>query len=461
MKFRSIALISFSVVLFWGGCENSSNSGPAEVENFPCEDGMAAGLYPCNNIGLYAHIGLDQLGAVRANDIWGWTDPSNNKEYALIGLYDGIGFVDISNPNEPVYVGKLNEYSASLKLAPEKAKEEFPACTFGIGTSEVAKIQGEGSTWRDVKVYNNHAFVVADGQIHGMQVFDLTKLRNYNGTFMEFSEDAHYDLIDNVHNIAINEATGFAYLVGYRATEACGFARNPNVFGARDTTGLHIVDISSPLSPQFAGCYIDHTTENQSAVNAGTAYIHDTQCVNYNGSDSEHTGKEVCFSSAEGSVVITDVTDKNNPTTLGFSGASQMQYSHQGWLTEDHRYFLMNDEIDEGNLGRDTKTYIWDVQNLEEPIFVGHYTHDTPTIDHNLYIKDNLVYQSNYTSGLRVFRLGDLSRAELIPVGYFDTEPSSNAVTYDGAWSNYPFFKSGVIIVSDINRGLFILRPNL
>ena len=299
---------------------------------------------------------------------------------------------------------------------------------------------------------DNHAFVVSDGQIHGMQVFDLTRLREYDGTFLTFTEDAFYDQLGNAHNIAINEATGFAYAVGVTSAEVCG---------DREGTGLHIIDVNDPKNPTFAGCYIDPNTEIPDSYSVGVGYIHDTQCVNYDGVDENHRGKEVCFSSAEGAVVITDVSDKQNTQTIGFSGVTGMQYSHQGWLTEDQRYFLMNDELDETRLGRNTRTYIWDVIDLNSPRFIGHYNHESTSIDHNLYIRNNFVFQSNYTSGLRVLRIGDLSDAELSQVAYFDTQPSSNATTYTGTWSNYPFFESGVIIVSDIYDGLFILKPYL
>lgn len=158
--------------------------------------------------------------------------------------------------------------------------------------------------------------------------------------------------------------------------------------------------------------------------------------------------------------MITDVSDKSNPMTISFKGQTDMQYSHQGWLTEDFNYFLMNDELDENNLGRNTRTYVWDVKDLDNPEFIGYYTHTTTTIDHNLYVKNDHVYQANYTSGLQVFELGDLSEAELNRVAFFDTQPADDSKNYRGAWSNYPYFRSGIVVVSDINDGLFILRPS-
>ena len=171
-----------------------------------------------------------------------------------------------SDPNNPIVIGKLNEYLFTTKLIDDKAEEEFPACVVGIGDSPAAKNIAEGAAWRDVKVYDNHAFVVSDGQIHGMQVFDLTRLREYDGTFLTFTEDAFYDQLGNAHNIAINEATGFAYAVGVTSAEVCG---------DREGTGLHIIDVNDPKNPTFAGCYIDPNTEIPDSYSVGVGYIHD------------------------------------------------------------------------------------------------------------------------------------------------------------------------------------------
>ena len=436
-------------------CSPSNNTESTLDPEFKCIDGLANDLYPCSNFDMFAHLSASELGGVRLNDIWGWTDDLSGKEYALVGLTDGVSFVDISDPNNPTVVGKLLEHTTSAKIAPFTG-EEFIACMFGIGETEESKNIAQGSTWRDMKTFNNHLYVVRDGRgdgnsTHGMQVFDLEKLRNFNGEIIEFSETTHYSGLNNAHNIVINEQTGFAYATGVTSSEYCG---------SYAETGLHIIDINDPMNPTFAGCYFDPETEISNSYSVGVGYVHDAQCVNYEGPDSEHIGKEICVSSAEGAVVISDVSDKTSPATIGFSGVSQMQYSHQGWLTEDHAYFLMNDELDENNLGRNTKTYIWDVKDLDNPTFIGFYTHSTSSIDHNLYIKDNVVYQSNYTSGLRALKIGNLDNLELTPVAYFDSQPATDARGYSGTWSNYPFFDSGTIVISDIENGLFILKPN-
>lgn len=436
--------------LFYSSCDLSSVKDKSDAP-FPCKDG-SAGDFACENVDLFAHLSIFELSGdstnVYLNDIWGWTDPQTNKEYALVGLTNGMSFVDISDPEAPVVVGRLPEsnLNAKYKALP---LDQYPACNLGLGNTARSKAISQGSSWRDVKVYDNHAFVVSDAQPHGMQVLDLTKLREYSGEILQLSHDALYDQFGPSHNIVINEETGFAYGAGITQSMVCG---------SRDSTGLHMIDIRDPKNPTYAGCYFD---SSPGFYRIAPGYIHDAQCVIYDGPDAEHQGKEVCFNSAEGNVVIADVSDKENATTIGFKRQADMQYSHQGWLTEDHAYFLMNDELDEWNLGRETKTYIWDVRDLDDPVFVGYYSHESSSIDHNLYIKGNYAYETNYNAGLQILDISGVASADLQKVAYFDTQPQTDAASFNGTWSNYPFFESGMVVLSDIETGLFIVRPNL
>lgn len=362
-----------------------------------CAEGTAAG-YDCSNVDLLAFMPLGTFGSSAANDIWGWTDPLHGTEYALIGLNDGTGFVDISDPENPVYLGKLPTHTTN-------------------------------SSWRDIKVYADHAFIVSEANGHGMQVFDLTELRSATNPPVTFSETAHYDDINDVHNIVINEDTGFAYTVGN------------NSGGTTCSGGLHMVNIQDPINPVFAGCF------------SSDGYTHDAQCVVYNGPDAAYQGQEICFASNEDTVTIVDVTDKSAPLQLSRVGYPTSRYIHQGWLTDDHVYFYQNDEVDTGI----TRTFIWDVSDLDDPILAREFSLGTTSRDHNMYTVGDLLYEANYTTGLRVFEISD--RENPVEIGFFDTYTPSNSLSYEGAWSNYPYFESGVVIVSSIGEGLFILDP--
>jgi hypothetical protein len=98
------------------------------------------------------------------------------------------------------------------------------------------------------------------------------------------------------------------------------------------------------------------------------------------------------------------------------------------------------------------------VQDLDKPILISTYTHDGNAIDHNLYCKDNLIFQSNYNSGLRILGLNNITTTGLEEVAFFDSYPANNNTDFQGTWSNYPFFPSGNIILSDIKNGLFVLK---
>jgi choice-of-anchor B domain-containing protein len=338
----------------------------------------------------------------------GWTDPVTGKEYALVGARDGVGFVDISTPTAPRFRGKLPTHA-------------------------------ERSSWRDLKVYQDHVFVVADkNNGHGMQVFDLTQLRTLTATTettttLLLSATAHYNGFSDAHNLAINEETGYAYAVG---GETCD-------------SGLHIVDIRDVNRPKFAGCYADD------------GYIHDTQCIIYDGPDPDYQGRELCFNSSVSQLTIVDVTDKQAPTRLSAIAVKGNIYMHQGWLTPDRRYLLLNDEMDEWFGRHNTRTYIFEVSDVDAPRFVNAYTAALPSVDHNLYISGTYAYEANYTTGLRILDLKTIQQGKLTEAAFFDTYPENNDAWSAGAWTAYPFYKSGVVAISTLDRGLFLVKPKL
>ena len=385
-------------------------------EEAPCTDG-ATGPLDCSQVDLVAFVPLASLGAdpgTILNDIWGWSDPVTGRDWALVGRSDATAFVDVSDPANPRYAGELP--------LTEGATENL---------------------WRDIKVYADHAFIVADGAgAHGVQIFDLTQLRDTSGPPVTFTETARYDGIASSHNIVINEETGTAYAVGSSmGGQTCG-------------GGLHMIDVRTPAEPSFLGCFADTTTGRQR-----TGYSHDAQCVIYRGPDEDYQGREICFGANETALSIADVTDRDNPVAIARGEYPNVAYAHQGWLTEDHRHFFMGDEADESQGGVDrTRTLIWDVADLDDPLLLKEHFAETGTIDHNQYVRGNRLYQANLMSGLRVLDISDVENP--IEIGFFDTVPDDAGLpAFGGAWSNYPFFESGVVVVSSWGEGLFVLRP--
>ena len=225
----------------------------------------------------------------------------------------------------------------------------------------------------------------------------------------------------------MNETSGYAYAVG------------TNTAGG----GLHVVDVNDPVNPVIAGTF-------------DASYTHDAQVVMYEGPDVDHANKEVAFCFNADRVGIVDVTDKTDMEVISSLTYAQVEYTHQGWLSEDHAFLFFNDELDERTWGHGTRTYIADVSDLDNPVMLGYLDSPNTAVDHNLYVKGNKVYASNYMSGLRMSTIQ--SNGQLEPYAYFDVRPDSDTTTFYGTWSNYPYFPSGNIAVSCRSVGLFMVR---
>ena len=386
------------------GLSNDTSDTDNSFGYVPCENGMA-GIYPCQGYNLLSRVTLEEFNSQTGNDNWGWTDPETGIEYVLNGLDDGVGFVSIEDPVNPVYLGKL------------------PTAT-------------DPSPWRDVKVYNNHAFIVSEAQNHGLQVFDLTRLRGLTEV-QSFTEDAVLNDLGNAHNIAINEDTGFAYVVGSQLYNG----------------GPVFININDPKNPSVTGGF------------EAASYTHDAQIVVYQGPDLNYTGKELLFASnsdggANNKVVILDVTDKENPEWIQSITYENGGYTHQGYLSEDQRYFLLGDELDELNFGSPTLTKIFDLSDLSNPKLHLNYFAGVNAIDHNGYTKGDQFFIASYTAGLRVLDISGIDEKKVEEMGYFDTYPVNNNAAFAGAWNVYPYFESGVIAINDINSGLFLVKAS-
>jgi len=385
--------------------EENQNNPEKKIFIFDKIDCVAgfANEFPCKDYDLLSWIPLSFFGSESANDNWGWTDNNSKREFVLQGLNDGLAFLDITDPQNVIFIGKL--FSAT-----------------------------DPSDWRDVKIYDNYAFVVSEASNHGLQVFNLNRILDLD-EYKVFNEDYTANDFGNAHNIAINPSTGFAYILGSALYEG----------------GPVFYDISVPEKPILKGGFSD------------TSYIHDAQIITYKGIDQNYFEREILFgSNSDGGetnqLIILDVTDKTNPKLISKISYSYGGYTHQGWIDENHRYFYLGDELDELRYGNKTRIIIFDLKDLKNPKI--HFVHEgkTDAIDHNLYIKSNKLYLSNYTAGLREFDIQNIENQEIIEEAFFDTYPESDDASFDGVWNSYPFFESGVIAVSDINRGLFLIK---
>jgi choice-of-anchor B domain-containing protein len=382
--------------------------------------------YSCLNYDLMGRITLEEMDAEAGNDCWGWTDSTTGREYAIMGVNNGTSFIDITDSTSPIYLGKL------------------PTATVD-------------SSWRDMKVYNDHVYIVSEAGDHGLQVFNLANLRGIDSEQV-FSADYIDKSFGQAHNIAINEDSGYAYIAGAR------------------TKGIYALNLSNPLAPKLE------------LEGSQFGYSHDAQIVNYKGPDQDHFGKEIYIGSNENKVDIVDVTDKSEPKLIS-TFLYDHQYTHQAWLTDDHKYALLGDELDEVDSNYElkvdakTRTVIIDLSDLDKPELHHDYEAETKAIDHNGYVKGTEFFLASYTAGLRVLDILNIDQKSISEIGFFNTfidhndsglpnsttvksqDPDGdhsgkkgNSEAFNGAWSVYPFFKSENIIISDINSGLFIVK---
>lgn len=357
----------------------------------------SGGAFPSSGVSLLGWVPLSGFAGsnVSGADCWGYVAPSG-REYAIIGMSDSVGFVEISDPGLPVVVATFAQVN---------------------------------SLWRDIKVYQDHAYVVSEGG-GGIQIFDLSLIDS--GT-VSFVGSVNSGGTDSSHNVAIDTDSGFLYQVGG---------------GSSPVEGLRIYSLANKANPSFVGEWNDR-------------YVHDAQIVKYTSGPFANKQIAFCFAENESgggspALDIVDVTNKNNPQVISSYTYSSPVFSHQGWLSPDKQYVYINDELDEATFGSLTTTRVINVSNLNSPFQAGTFTSGSTAIDHNLYTKGNLIYEANYRSGLRVF---DASNpAAPVQSAWFDTYPSDDIPEFNGLWNVFPYFNSSTVIGSDLEKGLFVWR---
>jgi choice-of-anchor B domain-containing protein len=330
------------------------------------------------------------------NDVWGYTSPSG-REYAIMGLRAGYGFVEITDPTNP----------ALLEV-----------------------ISGPSSTWHDLKVIGHYAYGVSEAG-RGVQIIDLSEI---DAGVVRHVKDHMIHGHSSSHNIVANEESGFLYIVG----------------GNVASGGLWALDTNAdPENPTLAGAWPDFYVHDAQVVTyTDGPYAGREIAFAFGGRSGgwSNTGLR-----------IVDVTDKSNMHTISDAFWSEAGYAHQGWLTEDRKYLYIDDELDEEmGLVPTTTTRIFDVSDLSNPTYVGKFSTGLPSTDHNQYVKGDRLYQANYRSGVRVWDISDPVAPE--EIAWFDTHPEGDQSGYTGVWSVFPYFESGTVIASDMVRGLFVFR---
>jgi choice-of-anchor B domain-containing protein len=381
-----VSLVPFESSLAHAGGEDASAH---PVFPSPRQSGRGSIAFNASNVQLLGWKPLAEFPGANssANDCWGYTSPSG-REYAILGMSNGTGFVEVTDPGAPVVV-------------------DFEP--------------GPPSLWRGVKSYATYAYAISEGG-GGIQVFDLASIDGGVVTLANTVLSGGFSTA--THTLALDAVSGFLYRAG------------------GSSQGLVIYSLANPASPAPVGQW-------------HTMYVHECQPVTWD-VPGPYLGKQLafCYVGFNGALKILDVTQKNaiaEIATLAYPGAS---YSHQGWIAADKQHLYLDDELDDASFGG-SRTRVIDISDLAAPSYLGFFTGGN-SIDHNLYVKGNRIYEGNYRSGLHVFDA--TNPIAPVQVGWFDTYPDDDFQEFNSLWSNYPFFASGTILGGDIEKGLFVWR---
>lgn len=384
----------------------------------PCVDGNINGM-ACLNVDLLSHVGSADISASPgdAADVWGFVDLNTNREYAIIGFDIGTAIFDVTDAENP---------------------------------REVSFIDGQSTVWRDIKIYqywstaesrwNAQAYITTDGASDGMFVIDLSDLPHSatKGNYISDFSTAH-----NVYATNTDFGTGLT-LTG----------EPPSIIVAGSNIGegpYRAYSVDDPSVPNFEVMpgFGDADYMHDAASMIITDSRKDTQCVN------STIYCEVLFDFNEGTFDLWDITNSNDPVRLSRTQYANVQYVHSGWWSEDKQYVFVHDELDERNVGLNTTLRVFSLSDLGSPVSAGTWTGPTRAIDHNGFVRGNRYYMSNYSRGLTVLDITNVTNIQT--VGRIDTFPGSDGNTFVGAWGTYPFFHSGNIAISDIDSGFYMV----
>lgn len=284
---------------------------------------------------------------------------------------------------------------------------------------EITRIAGRSSSiWRDIKTYRHYAYSVSDDAGGSLQIFDLSGLPDVVTKVYDSQI-----FFTNCHNIFIDEAHSRLYAVGTSKAD------------------IVVLDLKeNPASPSLL-----------KNISLSEGYVHDMYVRDHIGYASHvYTSK----------LFVYDLSNINDVKALGsLSGYVDAGLNHSSWLSEDGTVLTMADE----NKGLAMK--VVDVSDLTDIEVISTFKSTleggiaTNSIPHNPFIiGDKYVVISYYHDGVQIYNIED--PANPVRAGYYDTYPSNKDYGGSlGSWGVFPFLPSGNIIASDIQNGLFVLKP--
>lgn len=322
------------------------------------------------NVQLLSFLPYDE----EASDITGFAQ--DGREFAVMGLYDGATFVDVTDPYNPF---------------------------------EVGFIPGSGSIWRDLKYWDEHVYIGTEAN-DGIKVVDVSDLDN--PTLVNTITD-----VDNSHNIHV-DADGYLYIVG------------------ADNYDIWIYDLSDPANPELVGTWLGeylHDIEVYNnkiygaAIYSGYFYIIDVSdksnpqtLVSYDtggGYISTHdcavTFNEQYLITADetmsGHIKIFDVSNYSNINQIGeyYTPDYETHTSHNIYIQESTGLLIISYYAD--------GTRFVDISDPTYPVEVGYY--DTTQLE-DLYtgnwgtyvdLPSGNIVSSDIEQGLFVLKFGGLT----------------------------------------------------
>lgn len=364
---------------------------------FVAAAGCVLGQYPANGVRLLSHIGLPLFpgSPTTGAAIYGYTSPSG-REYATIGLRNGTGIVEITNPTNPV---------------------------------QVAHIPGPVTLWHENVVLGNYCYSVSDSTGIGIQIIDLSAV---DTGFVQVSAVYAGNNMATVHTIEADTATKRLFANGGTRNFAILDASNPTVLteiGRWTTKYVHDSVIRNFSSGPNAGKQI-------AFLCCGTNGLYIVDVTN-----------------------PANIIQKGVLNYYPGAANAGKFYCHSASLTPDGHYLLVNDEFDEGsNITGSCTTIVVDVSDITAPTVVSRFESGVNTIDHNSNLRDGFLFLSAYKAGMRIYNAAN--PLGLSEVGFIDTYPSAtDDLTYNGDWGVFAQFPSGNVVLSDIDVGLFVVDP--
>jgi choice-of-anchor B domain-containing protein len=281
------------------------------------------------------------------------------------------------------------------------------------------------ATNRDFEIYDHYMYCVSDNVVGGnglgaLQIFDLQYLPDSVHKVYESTVTGN-----NAHTIFINPKSKRLYKCSNRFG-------NPTTL----STPMDVFSLEDPLNPTFIA-----TLNTPNDVRVHEVYVRNDTAY---------------CSLGNSGLYIYDMTDATQPKLLGSITPPYPEnaYNHSSWLDSSGKYILFTDENPEG-----TGLKIYNVSNdIFNPTITGAPFRDYGS-PHNAYWVGRFAYVSMYYGGVNIYDLDTVTKPKLSAYYHTFTNAHTQSV-YEGCWGVYPFLPSGNIIASDMNTGIYLLKPS-